>query len=120
MIEEFGELVPANTDFQVGYFLGKQAAKHWLANKDDLTLMYTSLGTKCELLLWCEARSEKAKDVTKSVKKRMSVDASDSRPPSKRQLIEEDVSETVAELKFKIYNATIATLGKDGCVWKSR
>ena len=79
------------------------------------------LAQKCEVLLWCEARSEKAKDLTRGVKKGKSVEASDLRPPSKRQLIEDDVSETVAELKkdrFKIYNAINATMGKDDCVRK--
>ena len=86
LIEEFGELVPASTDFPVGYIHGKQSAKHWLVKKDDLTLMYASLGTKCEVLLWCEARSEKAKDLTRGVKKGKSVDASDPRPPQQASI----------------------------------
>lgn len=30
IMDEFTEQVPTSTDFQLGYFSGKQSAKHWL------------------------------------------------------------------------------------------
>lgn len=39
LMDEFGGLVPATTDFQVGYFHGKQSTKYWLMCQDDLEMM---------------------------------------------------------------------------------
>ena len=98
LIEEFGESVPPTTDFQVGYFHGKQSAKHWMVTNDDLTLMYESIGTKKhEVLLWCDARSKELSRTSRGSKK--FAEATETRPPSKRKIIEDDISETVSELK---------------------
>ena len=53
----FMDHVPATTNFNVGYFLGKQSSKYWLVNQEDLELMYTTMKKK-DILLWCDARSE--------------------------------------------------------------
>ena len=104
LIEEFGESVPPTTDFQVGYFHGKQSAKHWMVTNDDLTLMYESIGTKKhEVLLWCDARSKELSRTSRGLKK--FAEATETRPPCKRKapckrkIIEDDISETVSELK---------------------
>lgn len=90
----FPEQVPATTNFNIGYFLGKQSSKYWLVNQGDLDLMYNSL-KKREVLLWCDAASS---DSGANEKKRKSqVDSP--RPPSKRSQIEEEVDGTVEELK---------------------
>ena len=101
-MEEFEELVPATVDFQLGYFHGKQSAKHWLGTNADLNLMYQAIGAKRELVLWCDARSEpqKNKDAAK-VSKRKSTEDTENRPPTKRKQIEENVSDIVDELKLK-------------------
>ena len=54
--DEFSESVPDNDKFQVGYFIGKHSAKHWLMTQSDLSSMYESI-TKTNILLWCDARS---------------------------------------------------------------
>ena len=97
-MEEFQELVPATVDFQVGYLHGKQSAKHWLATNDDITLMYEAIGTKRDILLWCDARGSESEN---KGSKRKSTEATDTRPPTKRKQIEDDVGDTVAALKVK-------------------
>ena len=54
--DEFGESVPDNDKFQVGYFIGKHSTKHWLVTQSDLSSMYESI-TKTNILLWCDAWS---------------------------------------------------------------
>ena len=36
LIEEFGDQVPSQLDFSVGYYDGNQQTKTWLVTKDDL------------------------------------------------------------------------------------
>lgn len=90
----FMDHVPATTNFNVGYFLGKQSSKYWLVNQEDLELMYTTMKKK-DILLWCDARSES----TTNEKKRKSQVEHVEPPPSKRKLIEDKVDDTVEELK---------------------
>ena len=40
LIEEFGDNVPGQLDFSVGYYDGSQQAKAWLVTKNDLDTMY--------------------------------------------------------------------------------
>ena len=57
---EFKDCVPSDNSFQVGYFLGKNSSKHWLVSPEDLHSMYSSLGSKRDIMLWCDrAKSHK-------------------------------------------------------------
>ena len=58
LIDKFKETLPDGT-FNVGYFLGKQSSKHWHVSQDDLTSMYVSIGSKKEIMPWCDAKSTK-------------------------------------------------------------
>ena len=40
LIDEFGDNVPGQLDFSVGYYDGRQQAKRWLVTKNDLDTMY--------------------------------------------------------------------------------
>ena len=56
IMEEFGELVPPNITFSIGYF-GHQSVKHWLCTTDDLNAMYKAHNPlKGKMQLWCEGR----------------------------------------------------------------
>ena len=35
-MDEFRVLLPATTDFQIGYFMGNQSTKYWLMCQEDL------------------------------------------------------------------------------------
>ena len=46
LMDEFGELVPATTDFQIGYFRGKQSTKYWIMCQEDLDMIHCEKETK--------------------------------------------------------------------------
>ena len=52
-MDEFPEQVPSTTDFQLGYFAGKQSAKYWLMCQADFHSMYKTVtnpgGKDCEV-----------------------------------------------------------------------
>ena len=58
LIEEFGEQVPNNLDFTVGFYDGSQQAKVWLCTTDDLTSMYSKYPSGGSLSLWCDGKSD--------------------------------------------------------------
>ena len=58
LIEEFGEQVPSNLDFTVGFYDGSQQAKVWLCTTDDLTSMYSKYLNGSSLSLWCDGKSD--------------------------------------------------------------
>ena len=97
--DEFGESVPDNDKFQVGYFIGKHSAKHWLVTQSDLSYMYESI-TKTNILLWCDARStignspSSENDLQSQSKKHRSTATSTSVLSNKV-----DIEETVTELQ---------------------
>ncbi len=107
LIDNYGEQVPSTIDFQVGYFLGKQSTKFWIMCQGDLNAMYRSLheARKGSILLWRDARSSTPGPSTEletqpssgSRKRKVTLDP----PVSKRQQIEDDVEETVKDLKEK-------------------
>ena len=53
IMDEFGNDVPATTNFNVGYFSGRQSAKRWIMTREDLDLMYKN--KKKDILLRCDA-----------------------------------------------------------------
>ena len=91
--EEFKESVPSDNNFQLGYFLGKSSSKHWLISPEDLPSMYSSLGTKRDVMLWCDGAKHDSLDVGS---KRTSPS---NNPPSKRRQIKNKVDETVDKLR---------------------
>ena len=60
--EEFKESVPSD-NFQLDYFLGKGSSKHWIVSPEDLPSMYSSLGTKLDVMLWCDGAKQDSPDV---------------------------------------------------------
>ena len=87
-MDEFGELVPATTDFQIGYFCGKQSMKYWIMCQEDLDMMNDSLQKgKPNILLWCDGRSTDSLDSSDS--------ASSCGRKRKRQQLDDSIANTV-------------------------
>ena len=94
LIEEFGDQVPSQLDFSVGYYDGNQQAKTWLVTKDDLDALYTKYPNGGNVALWCDGRS------TDSAPKRKR-DLDSQLGSSYRQGKEEEAEATYAELREK-------------------
>jgi len=88
LIDQFGDQVPDNLDFSLGYYEGKANKRRWLCCKEDLAAMYKSLNKKEEITLWCESNSLKRK-------------TQDDIPASKRQAREDEIDATYRSLKEK-------------------
>ena len=103
LMDEFGDLVPATTDFQIGYFRGKQSTKYWIMCQDDLDMMNESLvNGNPNILLWCDGRSIDDSPDSELVGGCKRKDPSVSEPVlSKRQQLDENLQDTVKELKEK-------------------
>ena len=52
--ESFSSDVPSTTDFQVGYLEGN--TKHWIVEKRDLMVMYSTFQPSSRITLWCDAK----------------------------------------------------------------
>ena len=97
IMDECKENVASDGSFQVGYFVGKGSSKYWLVSPEDIPSMYSSFGTKRDIMLWCdEAANSNSNPETGS--KRQS---SSSNPSSKRRQVEDQVDETVSELRSR-------------------
>ena len=57
LMEEFGDNVPGQLDFSVGYYDGSQQAKTWPVAKNDLDTMYKKFPNGGNITLWCDGRS---------------------------------------------------------------
>ena len=57
LIEEFGDQVPSQLDFSVGYYDRSQKAKTWLVIKDHLDALYKKYPNGGNTALWCDGRS---------------------------------------------------------------
>ena len=96
IMDEFGNDVPATTNFNVGYFSGRQSAKRWIMTREDLDLMYKN---KKDILLWCDAcKQPNEKDCSPTGSKPA---ATSNEPTSKHQKIELEMDSIVSELKEK-------------------
>lgn len=98
LMEQFENLIPTTTTFNVGYFDGRQSEKRWICDKDDLEAMYSSpslLGKK-DIVLWCDGRSEDG-DLDNSRKKRARCNS----PITGREDREAEIDELVHELREK-------------------
>lgn len=101
-MDEFSEYVPATTEFQVGYFSGRQSTKYWLMCQADLDQMNDVLKTGTtnrKLMLWCDGRKN-VLESGPSTNSRKRSNATEP-PPSKRQQIEDEVQEIFSQLKDK-------------------
>lgn len=105
LMDEFTALLPPTTDFQVGYFSGKQSTKYWLMCQEDLDSMNKCVEkTKGSVMLWCDAKSTKSisspdQQPSSSGCKRQK--KCDEPPPSKRQQIEDDLDNVIQDLQEK-------------------
>ena len=97
IMQEFKDELPETTDFNVGYFYGKQSAKRWIVTQEDLDAMYKT--EKDKFLLWADARVIASDGATAIGQKRKCGDSYSF--TNKRQQIEAEVDSTVAELKEK-------------------
>ena len=96
LMDEFGSLLPPTTEFQLGYFFGKQSTKFWLMCQEDLNTMNKCV-EKCKgsVMLWCDARSTEQPSGNKRKK------ASENPPPTKRQQIEAELDTILKDLQSK-------------------
>ena len=93
-MEEFKDHVPANMDFNVGYYQGSQ--KICLVTSEDLNSMYSKY-TQGGITLWCDGRI-----ATETISSRniSSVDKR-KRSSSSREQTEEEIDDIFYELKEK-------------------
>ena len=90
-----GEEIPdINCYYSLGYFEGRYQKKRWLANGEDLSLMYQKFKPGSEIFLWCDGREE---DAQTAVTKHSSQEGN----TNKRQAREEEIDKIVKELKEK-------------------
>ena len=96
LMEQFENLIPTTTKFNVGYFAGRQSEKRWICDKDDLEAMYSSpsLSGKKDIVLWCDRRPDDS-DSDNSRKKW----ARCSSPHTRRNDREAEIDELVQELR---------------------
>ena len=64
---EFGDAVPDEGEFNVGFFEGKQHAKKWLVTSQDLDAMYAYFEGKPCLNLWCDGEDQEEESDEKKV-----------------------------------------------------
>ena len=58
LMDEFGALLPPTTDFQIGYFSGRQSTKYWIMCQEDLdSLNKLAEISKGSVMLWCDGKS---------------------------------------------------------------
>lgn len=97
-MDEFGPLLPPTTDFQIGYFGGRQSTKYWLMCQEDLDNMNKYVDkTKGSMMLWCDAKPSPESNASGCKRKKKADDP----PPSKRQQIEEELDTVVNDLQEK-------------------
>ena len=98
LMDEFGPLLPPTTDFQIGYFSGRQSTKYWLMCQEDLDNMNRCVDkTKGTMMLWCDGKSAPESIPSGSKRKKKANEP----PPSKRQLIEDELDTVVKDLQEK-------------------
>ena len=97
-MDQFSEYVLLTTEFQVGYFTGKQSTKHWLMCQDDLNQINETLKTSKGNMLCCDGKSDSRNDSSTGNCTR----SSPTEPPaSKHQQFEDEVQGYVTYLKEK-------------------
>ena len=101
LMDEFGPLLPPTTDFQIGYFSGRQSTKYWLMCQEDIDNMNRCVDkTKGTMMLWCDGKSA-PESISSGGKRKKKADEP---PPSKRQLIEDELDTVIKDLQEKHAN----------------
>lgn len=93
LMETFGDHVPNTTDFNIGYYDGKQSKKPWLCCQDDVDDMYSDRDGG-ENTLWCDGRKNIATSEQIGSRKHKHV-------TTKQQEKEEEVDHIFSQLKDK-------------------
>ena len=71
LIDKFGPLLSPTTDFQIGYFSGRQSTKYWLICQEDLDNMNWCVDkTKGTMTLWCDGKSAPESTLSGSKRKK--------------------------------------------------
>ena len=92
-MEKLSEHVPVTTNFNIGYFEGKQTKKRWIYCQADVDAMYNFFKPDSEVLLWCDAKCEDTDDSNKSRKRK--------HEQTRREEKEQEVDDIFSELQDK-------------------
>ncbi len=93
---EFGDEVPEEGDFNVGFFEGKQQAKKRLVSRQDLDAMYSHfLGKQC-ISLWCDGKEPDCSSGEEKTAKKC-----DTHAQNKRSDREDELENVFQKLKQK-------------------
>ena len=92
IMKEFREQVPQSITFSIGYFEGRQSAKHWIYTEEDLTAMYGRCGNE---IMWCDGQTG---DEPSSAK-RQKTDGFVTKREEKEQKVEELAKELKEEMR---------------------
>ena len=102
VIDDFKEFVPSTPDFQVGYMQG--ASKQcWIVRREDLDLMYETVGSNREIVLWCDKKVIELQNL--GSRKRKSNE--DGAPTPKASRAEETEFQIMDKLKDKHSNTSV-------------
>ena len=92
MWHEFGDAVPDEGEYNLGYFEGKQHTKKWLVTCQDLDIMYNYFIGKPCINLWCDGRVLEEDDEEMVARKKTKRD-------TKRSEKEEELEDVFQQLK---------------------
>ena len=101
IIENYEKLLPATTDFDIGYFKPcRGSTKVYIKSDADLDTMYESYKDQQELNIWCigdNQDDEESANTSANKKRKCDKDIQ----PSRRRCVREEVDEIFMELKEK-------------------
>ena len=85
LMDAFGALLPPTTDFQIGYFSGKQSTKYWIMCQEDLDSL-NKLAEKRggSAMLWCDGKSAPGPEANPGASNNKCKKKADDPPPTKR------------------------------------
>ena len=95
---EFGDAVPDEGEFNVGYFEGKQHTKKWLVTSQDLKAMYSYFQGKPCLSLWCDGSKDQQEDDHEETAPRKKT-KKETKKETKRHEREDELEDVFQQLK---------------------
>ena len=102
LMDTFGALLPPTTDFQIGYFSGKQSTKYWIMCQEDLDSLNKLVEKRAgSVMLWCDGKSAPGLEPNTSTSGTKRKKKADDPPPTKRQQIEDELESVVKDLQEK-------------------
>ena len=102
LMDTFGALLPPTTDFQIGYFSGKQSTKYWIMCQEDLDSLNKLVEKRAgSVMLWCDGKSAPGLETNTSTSGTKRKKKADDPPPTKRQQIEDELESVVKDLQEK-------------------